>query len=282
MFEAKNIASELVTREASVVKENETCSVFEDSSHFWKIIKINEENLAYRFDVIVKQAFAEVHRGLGIGWEVFLERNPEGLFLIEKREKLQTCDSLSFSLEDCLKNSLKITHRVEEKLRMRLLLAQIRQSVAFRNIRKIGLVRYHEDELEDFAIFGDSTLILGDSGWFLALLNRDGKWENALLSEAVEVSLEAGDFCFASQGTFDENDQAIASIYEITQKWWLFPKDGTDVFATRSHLKLELEDMLKTNAKILSQKTDISVKDETSYFSFQEESAKLRRLGAHE
>ena len=282
MIDAQNIINALANTKTQVVKTGETCAVVEDATHFWKINKINELNLAYQFDVTVKQAFADVHRELGIDWDVFLERHEDGLFLIEKREKLQTCDGLSVSLEDCLKESSKLTRRVEEKLEMRLLLAQIRQNEAFRNIRKIKLARDREDALDDFAIHEGSIVILGDTGWFLALVNADGKWENALFSDAVEVNLTFEDFFFANQGVFNEADQAIASIYELTQRWWLFPKDGIDFFATRSHLKLELENMLKTNAKILSQKTNIPVKDETSYFSFMNETEKLLVGGADE
>ena len=282
MIDAQNIVNDLVSKEAKVVKTSEFCAVAEASTHFWKIVKINENNLAYQFDVIVKQAFADVHRELGIDWEVFLERHGDALFLVEKREKLQICDELSLSLEDCMKESSKLTRRVEEKLEMRLLLAQVRQNEAFRNIRKIKLARDREDALDDFAIHDGSIVILGDTGWFLALVNADGKWENALFSDAVEVNLTFEDFFFANQGVFNEADQAIASIYEVTQRWWLFPKAGIDFFATRCHLKLELENMLKTNAKILSQKTNIPVKDDTSYFSFMKETEKLLVGGADE
>lgn len=282
MIDAKNIVNALTKSETHVVKTGETCAVVEDASHFWKIAKVNEANFAYRFDVIVKQTFAEVHREIGIDWEVFFERDDDGLFLVEKREKLKTCDNHDMSLEDCLRQSAKITRCVEEKLEMRLLLAQIRQNEAFRNIRKIKLARDREDAIDDFAIHEGSVVILGDTGWFLALVNADGKWENALFSDAVEVNLTFGDFFFANQEVFNEADQAIASIYDMTQRWWLFPKDEADILATRDHLKHELETMMKTNAKILTNKQSVPVKDQTSYFSFQEESVKLLGGGADE
>ena len=282
MIDAQNIVNALAKTETHVVKTSETCAVVEDSSHFWKIVKINEENLEYRFDVIVKQTFAEVHRELGIDWEVYLEKHDEELFIVEKREKLQSCDESSLTLEDCLTKSMSITRRVEEKLELRLLLAQIRQDVTFREIKNVKLARDHDDSLDDFAIFGDTVVILGDTGWFLALLNLDGNWENSLFSEALAVSLSYGDFFFAIQEVLNENDQAIASVYDVSQKWWLFPQDGIDVISTRNHLKHELEDMLKLNAKILCTKASIPVKDETSYSSLQEESVKLLGDGTHE
>lgn len=262
-----------------VVKQAETIVVLEGARYFWKIVRIDENDPASHFDITVRQAFAQAYRNMGLDWEVFCENIDDELYVIERRQKLKTCESESLTVEQCLQRSANIIQVIEESLELRLLLAQIRSNRDFRNIRQIMLARQHIDAPDDFAIYQDNVLILGDSGWFLALINSQGEWENAIFSEVVDVSLTYGDFYFASQGAFDNSDQAISSIYEVTQNWWLFPKDGKRVIETRTYLKKELENMLRTNSKIVSTKANVEVKDENSYTSFKRECANMLRRG---
>lgn len=254
-----------------VVKKSPKCVVLESDSYYYKIHQIEAENPIQFFEMIVIETFAEEFRRIGLDWEVFREQFGGVQVLTEKRQKLELLSEEKIEFSDAMKKVSEITVSVEKKLGLPLLTAQIRQNGKFQNVKNVVLARDCEETVDDFAIFGDDVIPLGNSNLFLALVGFSGNWERFNFSTVEEVALPRGDFYFANQNIFKEVDQAISSVFEVTPKWWLFPLSAGNVIETTDRLRDELKEMLRTNSKILATKKKITVKEQSQFGNMSQE-----------
>lgn len=275
MDEILNIVRTNFNDDFNIVKRGENSIVIEGKNHFYKICAINEPDQTYHFELLINATFAKEYRKLGLDWEIHSERINDHLFTIERREKLTVAKSSDYKIEDLQRRSSEIKARVEQKLELALSLAQIRQTGKFQNINSIVLARDSNEQLDDFAIYSDHIIQLGNSSWFLAPINNFNNWDRLQFAFVEPISLSYGNYYFADYNIFNENRESVSSIYDITQKWWLFPTSVGDIYHTSEYLRTELEQMLKTNSKILVTKEKLNVKDRSNFGIMKDECERL-------
>ena len=257
------------------VKESENTVVAKAADCFYKVRKLEKGNPATDFEIAVAQAFADEYAAMGLIWELTIANDSESVYLIEKRQKLEVCNSEEYSYDDLLRRSYSVQRMVENKLEFPSLLAQIKATGKFNNVDKIVLARKCENDFADYALWKNSIVSLGESGRFLAL--RDdcgGKWIQDRPTDAVRVELSYGTFLFSSCN-FTSTNRLIGALASETDAWWLFSNISINLPAVSDRLEKEAEDMLKQNLQIRLTGTSAPVKTADDFGSLAEECKKL-------
>ena len=267
----------LPNEHASVVKASENCFVVETANYFYKVRRISSSDPRVVFNDVVMQAFASEYAQLGISW-TYSSAKFEGLdYRVQKRQKLQPCSTDPSQLKDVIVQAEKIKRRVESRLEFPRVMHKLKSYSGFEAVNKVVLARDRKQNVDDFAIFNGHTIILGDSCWFLALLNGSGKWVKSVNNNFINLNLSYGTFNFAMYEIF-EADYLIERVYESSPKWWMFESQSDADCNTFSHLQDEYEAMLTSNLSVLSKKVQVPVKTTKDYSNLNQNMVIFRGL----
>ena len=206
------------------VKEDAIHAVLETPDHFIKICVIDECDHSSRFREVVNDAYAQEYRKLGIDWEHFIIKVGSAHFSIERREKLRMLDETEMSIEEAIKKFSLITRRVERKLGFAGIFSQIMQNENFHDIRKLALINSREIDISDYVTDPSGYVVnLKTSGWFLALIGKEGTWATKKTATFMPVKCMSHDFVFMPNGVNVECERTSIknSISEVSQDWWL-------------------------------------------------------------
>ena len=249
--------------DCKVLKSGNDCLVVDAGEFVFKIRKEKSKDPEKDFNFIVRQAFAQEYRDLGLTWDIKLSRRASGTCSIEKRTRLELFSEAT-SRDEVLKKTAEIRRRVENKLEFPRLLAQLRENENFQHIEKVTLAKAEDVDNSNYARFNDDAIALGETCWFIALLEGHGRWVDSISSTVQNVSLSYGDFHFTDADIFGTSNK-LAKVFHVTAKWWMFPISENDVISQRGNLKTELEKMYATNVKILARKYKFPVKTEDDF-----------------
>ena len=263
----------------NVIKKTEDCVVVDCGNFVYKIKEMDFDDPLIIFETVVVQAFGAEYKQMGIDWELSNVTIGGNSFRVEKRQKLKVLDSSEMGFEEAVQKSSNLRRRVEKQLEFPRLFAQIHSVKGFEDFTKLILAREHATDLSDFAIFEDQVVIIGESNWFLGLLNRDSKWSTAETQRVVPVELKYGDFYFAAQRLF-KRTSAIGSALQSSLKWWLFSREVGDLDVFRKHMFNELEAMATNNLKVLATKNPKVLKSKKDFGNVYSEMEKLGLLSA--
>lgn len=265
-----------------VVKRSANSLVVEDTNYFYKI-KANGTDAKECFEEIVLRAFSQVYQELGLDWEVSAVSDGSQDFLVERRQKLKVASAGDFTFEEVLANAAEVKRRVENRLEFPRLLAQLRLSGNFEHIQKIVLARDSEEDYSDYAFYVDNIVPLGNSNYFIALIDALGSWDSGCNAVAVPVNLGYGDFFFTEDRVFDNTEKAAVRLFEVSPKWWLFPQQGGNIVEVRKQVASQLQQMFENNLKIFYSKKQTDVLIDNDLLNFKEECYRLSlNSGDHE
>ena len=265
-----------VESEFRVVKTKGACCVIESNDYFFKIRRIDLNDPCLTFEEKIRQAFAQEYRKMGIDWNCLMLENSGDYYSVQRRQKLVVLKNQGADLDHAMKIFSNIKHRVENKLEFPNLYSQVNRNHAFSKTKKIVLARISDDGAEDYAVFDGGVVSLGDSGWFIAFLNEADEWDEELHYADVEVKLSYGDFYFTGLEVINQDRTAIGRLFDVINKWWLFPMSNFDITNTRSFLSEELKKMYNINLEMAVSKQLKDVKTNKDYTNMLEESKRLQ------
>lgn len=250
--------------DCDLIKGGEDNLVLFDGEHYFKITKFKTEDPTLPFNLKILETLAEVHREIGVDWsfETFLEE--DFCWAIEKRPKLHVLHEGEIEKSDLLRRTCFVRNKVEKRLEFPRLTAQIDSNSTDGRSAKMVIARDVDFEFEDYAIFGDHILWLGQTNMFLALIGADGKWNKTLHSRTEKVKTSYGDFYFSDFDTFNY-ECAIDRIYVCIAKWWLFPTSIGDLCARKKSLEKEYAKMLSDDLRVLIFKQPIALREQQEF-----------------
>ena len=266
--------------DASVIKRTDGCAVVDYGDYVIKIKEIDLNDPLTCFDNFIAQAFAAEYQHMGIEWELSNVSLDGKTFRVEKRQKLELLDSGKMSFEEAVKNSSVLRRRVEKRLEFPRLFAQIHSFKDFEHFNKLVMAREHASDLSDFAIFDGRVVILGQSKWFLGLLNRDSRWGTVETQRVLPVETNYGKFYFAAQNLFLKKN-AVGSALQDSLKWWLFSSDVGNLESFRLKMYDELKEMATNNLKVLATKKPFVIKSKKDFGNVSSEMKKMGLLGSN-
>ncbi len=261
-----------------IVKNENNCMVVKTPNCFYKIRRLNEKSPAcpvYNFEQTVIQAFCSEYKAMGLNWDVFNIKQNNTTYLVEKRQKLKTFSPNECDLQEIINKGSKIIRRVEKRLEIPLLAAQIKLSGLFEQFSKIVLARDSSNNLDDFAIWHNEVILLGNSNWFLAMLDNSGKWNMCQKAKPVAITLSYGEYYFAAYTTFSQYVNAL-DILKESSKWWLFKKADYDLLEVRQNMKSNLTEMIQNNIEVAANKERKIVSTEDEFGTMLDECKKYR------
>lgn len=266
------------SRIIDVCKQSDDGAVVETDDSFVKVKKIDVSDHTHYFDQIISESYARVYQELGLDWSVSNFSIGDEVFRVEKRHKLTALQVGDLSYEEALLKSDKFKKRVEKRLELPRLFAQVGLDDYFLGCNKLVLARDCDEDITDFAFFGDEVICLGESGWFLAFLDESKNWKCLHGRSSREVTLSYGDFFLSAKTSFHESSM-LGGVFLETSKWWLFPKELGDMNALRQEMAKESKDMFSTNIKILANKRIVPVKTRNDFGNMAQEMKRLGLIG---
>ena len=167
----------------------------------------------------------------------------------------------NISQSECATRSKDVLRRVERRLGLVQLAAQIRQQSGFDDVSTVRLVRNDASQEIDFVVKDSKVVWLEEPNWFLALVDEHGMWKKRKPSRAFHVTLKVGNFLFAeSNATNLKFSEIVGRAIAPVSHWWLFPeKEGREFMDKRRRAIDALENMNLTNVKIFSTKQAVPV-----------------------
>ena len=253
-----------------VVKQSTKSLVLEDDCYFYKIRRADSIEPSSTFAEMVIRAFIEEYSSMGVDW-VISEHTVDGSnFYIEKMEKLERPNSKTYTIEALKRNFVKTKESVEKRLGLPSLFVQLRKSGFFDEAYKLTLAYNTPLVFDDFALHGENALVLGNYGWFLALMDANGKWIRDYNNQIVSVSVCDDEFYFTRDSIYDLNRDGhlkilIEKVSDISPSWWLFPKKCGNLDSMQDYLLGETEKMLKTNVAVVCGLNVENVKTKIDY-----------------
>ena len=247
----------LMNRDVKPIKESEDILVAEGCDCFYKVREFDPHNPRTKFELIVAKAYAEELQSVGLMWKLDVVEVATMQFLVEKRQKLEIPTPSKCSFDDLLRGAYAIQRRVENKLGLPSLLAQLKNSGGFEHVDKIVLARKHVENYSDFGLWNGNVIRLGNSNPVLALRDdASGKWIDDFPTRPVHVNLPSGDYWFTSDKMIETNF-LIGEIGCQAQDMWLFT-GLSDNFAD------EIESCQVEYKKMLEDNLDIRMKGQTT------------------
>lgn len=254
-----------------LVKQEGNCAVFESETSFCKIRRLNDADPIAPLENLIRNAFAQEYRKMGLSWDNYMFANNGSCFNVQVREKLQVVKNSERSFEEVIRESSNVKFRVQKRLEFPVLTQQIYASGVFDELYKLELVRNVKDDFSDYAWFNDEVIFLGDSNWVIVLVGNGGKVIGGQSTQCVPVSLSYGDFYFSSFGAFDDSSTVAEDLFDIANNWWLFSLEEGGMNRAREKALDGMEEMLKTNAKILAKKTAMPTATRASFGNMRQE-----------
>lgn len=262
-----HVASFVGIQNFRIVKCCDCSAVLEANDHFYKFHRIDVEDPANVFRLIVWNAFATEYQAMGLCWDFYTVVEGDNLYAVEKREKLEVMQEGQLSRKNVLAKAAKVKDRVQKKLEFPRLSFQIRSEGGFTDtVDKVVLMRDCEFCFSDYAFHNGHVVNLGNSNWKLVLL-RNGEWVTNLQAQTIPVRLSFGSFYFTFARIYGTN-RPIQKVFNVTAKWWLYSQASGNLLEQEDFFKTELKKMFDTNAKILTTKTDIDVATGSDYKLF--------------
>ena len=239
-----------MNRDIKLVKYSDTTLVTEACDCFYKVRDIFPNNPRTKFELEVAKAFAEELRSIGLVWKLDVVEVATMQFLVEKRQKLEIASPSKCSFDELLRGAYAIQRRVENRLGLPSLLAQLKNSGGFEHVDKIVLARKHVENYSDFGLWNGNVIRLGSSNPVLALRDdASGKWIDDFPTRPVHVNLPSGDYWFTSDKMIETNF-LIGEIGCQAQDMWLFTGLSDNFADEIENCQVEYKKMLEDNLDI--------------------------------
>jgi hypothetical protein len=243
--------------------------VIETPNYYFKLYE--DDYLCGSFWSKIRLELAEIYKNkFGILWEVNKIDANGKIYTLEKRQKLTLCTSSYISYTDLLLNWSYTLQELEKRLLLPEICEQLKPSIP--ELSNIKLVRNCINKYSDYAITEQNDVVLlDDSDWFLALVDKDGKWLNSKF-RGYNIISELGETLFAPEGYFEQGNQTRHEEY--CNKWQIYVENiSTDKL--ENTFFDQREQMLKNNIALITTQQALPNRD-IIYFNEQED---LFRIG---
>jgi len=219
----------------------------------------------------IRRNLAEIYREkFNILWEINkIEANGK-IYTFEKRQKLTVCVPNCINYADLLLDWSYTLKELEKRLLLSEICEQLKPNI--QNLTEIKLIRDCINKYADYAITEQGNIVLlDDADWFLALVDKDGKWLSSR-HRGYNIVSGLGECIFAPIDYFKEN--SITEIDELKNKWQIFV-ENENMDRLDSKLRDWREEMLMNNIQLIS-KQQLIPGQEIKYFELDNQ---LPRIG---
>lgn len=231
-------------------KSYENQVVFQTKNFFFKVYK--NDLLCGKFLTTLRKELSKIYNRLGIQWDIYIKKL-DAYYQIERREKLNVCDK-NFDFKFIMIKWNNIHKELEKKLGLNLILKQLHMRGEFLNVQELRLVRDCINKQEDYGIKNDNIILLDDSDFFIAPIDKTGKWTSVLFN-SYDVDSVFGDAIFAPQDMFEiiKDNYLLEQSSTKAHKWFLFDKYYTNQnFQIMKGLRTKREEMISENIEFIS------------------------------
>lgn len=236
--------------------------VVRSPNYYYKIYQ--NDRTAGTFFAKVREKLAEIYReDYGIYWEIrtFEDKETPTYFQIEQREPLEVCTPDKITYEDLFVDWAKTLGKLEKKLHFKELTYQLQEEIE--GLKEVKLVRDCVNKFEDYAFKNGHVILLDDSDWFLALIDKNNQWMRNINFSTIHVMLDSQDYMFAPFDFFKYKD-LTPKLKDTTEKWNLFFLRHSEINKITKEfipqIKSQHTKMLEDNIQVLSEKSIENVK----------------------
>jgi hypothetical protein len=228
-------------------KDYEHQLVIGTKDYFYKVYTIDRHS--GRFFEKIREKLAEIYREVfNIHWYVKTIENDGILYQVEQREILKVCSPEDLSFEELLLNWGKTLKILESKLKLKLIIKQIQET--YPDVYDLKVIRDCINKFSDYAINRNNDIVLlDDSDWFLAMVDKDGNWLSKKPIIKNTISL-VGESYFAPLEIEPQNVPIKTILNEDITKWNIFTNEAN--LPSLDLLESNEKRMLKENIKLLS------------------------------
>ena len=209
----------------------------------------------------IRRNLAEIYQEkFNILWEINKVEANGKIYTFEKRQKLTVCTPNCMTYADLLLNWSHTLQELEKRLLLKEICEQLKPNIPC--LAEIKLIRDCINKYADYAITEQNEIILlDDADWFLALVDKDGKWLSSR-HRGYNIVSGLGETIFAPIDYFKEN--SITEIDELKNKWQIFV-ENENMDRLDSKLRDWREEMLMNNIQLIS-KQQLIPGQEIKYF----------------
>lgn len=230
--------------------------VIRSDKYFYKIY---QSSYTTQFPCIIREVLGKIYREqFGLFWntQVIYDKDKHSIYQIEQREKLEVCTPETpekIAYEDLFLDWSNTLELVEKELGLREIELQLREY--FPEMHKLKIVRDCVNKFEDYAFKNGKVVLLDDSDFFLAMVDKEGNWLNPT-QNVVKVVYRGDEVLFAPFNFFDANTDALSFLSNKSYQWMLFYHSGKigDTQKVIANLKSLRHTMLEQNIKMLATK----------------------------
>lgn len=196
----------------------------------------------------IRLKLAEIYREkFGIVWDVVKIDDNGLVYTFERRQKLTVCEPKDISYADLLLNWSYTLQELEKRLLLPELCQQLQPYIP--ELAEVKLIRDCINKYMDYAITEDGNIILlDDADWFLALVDKDGRWMHSK-HRGYNVYSILGDTIFAPSKYFER--VSVCRADELENKWNLFMENESMDKIERQLFDWR-EQMLMNNIKLIT------------------------------
>lgn len=224
--------------------------VLQTRNFFFKIYK--NDLLCGKFLTILRKELIKIYNRLGIKWDIYIKKL-DAYYQVERREKLNVCNE-EFDFKSIIIKWNSIHKELEKKLGLDLILKQLHMRGEFLNVHELRLVRDCINKPEDYGIKDNNIVLLDDSDFFIAPVDKNGKWISVQFN-SYDIDSIFGDAVFAPQDMFDiiKDDDLLEYSSTKVNKWFLFDKYYTNQNSQiMKDLRTKREEMIADNIEFMS------------------------------
>lgn len=224
--------------------------VLQTRNFFFKIYK--NDLLCGKFLTILRKELSKIYNRLGIKWDIYIKKL-DAYYQVERREKLNVCNE-EFDFKSIIIKWNSIHKELEKKLGLDLILKQLHMRGEFLNVHELRLVRDCINKPEDYGIKDNNIVLLDDSDFFIAPIDKNGKWISVQFN-SYNIDSIFGDAVFAPQDMFDiiKDDDLLEYSSTKVNKWFLFDKYYTNQNSQiMKDLRTKREEMIADNIEFMS------------------------------
>lgn len=149
---------------------NNSQVVLRTKDNYYKIYQ-NDKIFGW-FYLEVRKAFAKVYQSLGIDWEVKEVYKGNSIYTFEKREILEVYTDKR-EMSNILRSYAPILQMVEKELHFDIILKQLQTH--YPSVADIKLLKNNFNNEEDYAKYGEYSILLDDTDFVLVAIDKDGK-----------------------------------------------------------------------------------------------------------
>lgn len=206
----------------------------------------------------IREKLAEIYReDFGIYWDIKTIYTKDCIYQFEQREKLEVLSEEMMPFDIVMVSWAKTLEKLEQKL----LLPRVSKQLSNTDVVSIKLVRDCINKYEDYGITKNGDIVLlDDSDWFLAPIDKDGKWIS-LKYNAYNIISSIGEsyFCPVDYSRRIRDNSLLQKSNEYTDKWIISHVDELNGVSMKQFVDYRKK-LLEDNIQVLNTKKPLENK----------------------